>query len=173
MISQAAEYSLRAMVLLSRNGSKPLTVQTMATEGVIPPRYLAKLLQGLARVGLVTAQRGLKGGYQLARPADQISLADIVNSVDPLKRISKCPLGIPGHENLCSLHSKLDEIMAGIESSLTNTTLSDLSRSECSPALCSLDRTIVTLSAPAIEPVGSDVGDQTAARLAGEPGSLH
>lgn len=134
------------MVLLSRSTGRPITVQAMADEGLIPPRYLAKLLQGLSKCGLVCAQRGLKGGYVLSRPAEQISLAEIVNSVDPLKRISNCPLGIVGHPDLCPLHSKLDQTMAAIEKALTETKLSELShKKDGTPALCSLEPPLVAL----------------------------
>lgn len=126
MISQAVEYSLRAMVYLTQKPEGPATVQEIAAKGKIPAPYLSKLLQGLTRAGLVVAQRGIGGGYILSRPASEISLADIVNVVEPLQRIKTCPLGIGGHANLCPLHSRLDQALATIERAFQETSLDDL-----------------------------------------------
>lgn len=126
MISQAVEYSLRAMGILAESPSAALTVQTIAERGQIPAAYLSKLLQGLTRAGLVTAQRGVGGGYVLARSAAEITLADVVNVVEPLQRITRCPLGKPGHLTLCPLHRRLDDALATIEQAYRSTTLADL-----------------------------------------------
>lgn len=126
MISQAVEYSLRAMVYLTQKQEGPATVQEIAAKGKIPAPYLSKLLQGLTRAGLVVAQRGIGGGYVLSRPPAEISLADIVNVVEPLQRITTCPLGIGGHVNLCPLHRRLDQALATIERAFQETTLDDL-----------------------------------------------
>ena len=67
MISQAVEYSLRAMVWLSYCQSQPVTTQQIAEVAGIPAPYLAKLMQGLVRVELVRSRRGCGGGFVLAR----------------------------------------------------------------------------------------------------------
>lgn len=128
MFSQAVEYSLRAMVLLSQQAGRPLTVQAIAQRGQIPGPYLSKLLQGLARANLVISQRGIGGGYSLARDPAQITLAHVMNSVEPLQRIKTCPLGIEGHLKLCPLHRILDQALCDIERTFQNTTLADLVR---------------------------------------------
>lgn len=127
-IPQAVEYSLRAMVILSQSAERPVTVQAMAERGHIPAAYLSKLLQGLTRAGLVISQRGVGGGYTLTRPSSAITLADIVNVVEPLQRITTCPLGTMGHESLCPLHKKLDIALETIERVFSETTLDDLCR---------------------------------------------
>ena len=138
VISQAVEYSLRAMVILTQSADEPVTVKVMAERGQIPAAYLSKLLQGLTRAGLVTSQRGVGGGYTLTRPPAEISLADIGNSVEPLQRIRKCPLGISGHIVLCPLHRKLDQALAMVEQAFRETTLNDLCKeSGGSIPLCS------------------------------------
>lgn len=126
MISQAVEYSLRAMVLLTQNVNSPLTTQAIAERGQIPAPYLSKLLQGLTRAGLVTAQRGVGGGYLLSRSPDTVTLAEIMNAIEPLQRIRACPLGIAGHVTLCPLHRRLDEALAMVERTFQETTLNDL-----------------------------------------------
>lgn len=126
MISQAVEYSLRAMVMLAKAEGRPETVKNIAEVGKIPAPYLSKLLQGLTRAGLITSQRGIGGGYVLARPAAEITLAHIVNEVEPLQRINRCPVGIKGHIQLCPLHRRLDEAMAMVEKAFCDTTLQDI-----------------------------------------------
>lgn len=152
MISQAVEYSLRAMVILTQSADGPVTVQAMAGRGQIPAPYLSKLLQALSRAGLVASQRGVGGGYVLTRPAAQVTLADVVNAVDPLQRIKTCPLGIRGHVALCPLHRKLDQALASIEQAFQETTLDDLCKeSGGSIPLCD-SQTIVSLgSFPSVQ----------------------
>lgn len=146
MISQAVEYSLRAMVMLTQSARAPVTVKAMATRGEIPAAYLSKLLQGLTRAGLVLSQRGVGGGYLLTRRPSEITLADVVNAVEPLQRITRCPLGISGHVALCPLHAKLDRALAMVEQAFRETTLDDLCQESggsiplcSSPSIVSLD----------------------------------
>lgn len=146
MISQAVEYSLRAMAMLGQPGGQPKTVQTLAERGQIPAPYLSKLLQGLSRGGLVHSQRGVGGGYSLTRDPATITLADVVNLVEPLQRITKCPLGISGHISLCPLHRKLDQALASVEQAFRETTLADLFReNRGSIPLCS-EQNLVTMA---------------------------
>ena len=92
MISQTAEYALRAVVVLGSQPDRPMTTQEIARVSRVPGGYLSKVLQSLGRAGLVEARRGLRGGYVLSKPLDQLTVYDVVNAVDPLKRIHHCPL---------------------------------------------------------------------------------
>lgn len=127
MISPTAEYALRAIVALAQAQDEAMVTLKIAQVTKVPPGYLSKVLQTLGRGGLVRSKRGIGGGFALARPADQISVLDVVNAVDPLKRIVRCPLGIETHgARLCSLHRKLDAATALVERSFADTTLADL-----------------------------------------------
>jgi Rrf2 family transcriptional regulator, nitric oxide-sensitive transcriptional repressor len=127
MISQTAEYALRAMVNLAQHDGTPRTTRQIAEATQVPEGYLSKVLQGLSRSGLVVSQRGLGGGSVLARPTSQISVLDVVQAVDPLPRITRCPLGLAEHgERLCSLHSRLDQAVATVEEAFRGSTLADL-----------------------------------------------
>src|SRR5262245_59824091 len=101
MISQTTEYALRAIVFLASKPEQAQTTQQIAEATQVPADYLAKVMQGLRRAGLVRSQRGLHGGSTLAVPADRLTVYDIVQAVDPLRRIKHCPLGVPGHLKLC------------------------------------------------------------------------
>jgi Rrf2 family transcriptional regulator, nitric oxide-sensitive transcriptional repressor len=127
MISQTAEYALRAVVMLGSNSARPQTTHEIAEQTRVPAGYLSKVLQALGRAGVVEAQRGLHGGFVLARPLDQLTILDVINAVDPIKRIEHCPLGIAAHGNrLCSLHRRLDQGIAQIEALFKGTTVGQL-----------------------------------------------
>lgn len=115
-LSQTAEYALRAIVWLAEHPGDPQTTQQIADGCKVPASYLSKVLQPLARVGLLSAQRGLGGGHVLEKSVDAISLLDVVNAVEPVQRIRSCPLKLPSHSSrLCALHQTLDDTMAAVE----------------------------------------------------------
>lgn len=127
MFSQTTEYALRAMVHLAASVGRPQTVQQIALSTQVPQGYLSKVLQSLSRAGLIRSQRGLGGGFSLARPAAEIDIYAIVERVDPLQRIHSCPLGLAAHAHqLCPLHKKLDQAMALVENALRETRLAEL-----------------------------------------------
>jgi Rrf2 family protein len=126
MISQTAEYALRAIVYLAAQPGEPRTVQQIAQATRVPAGYLSKVLQGLSRAGLVHSQRGLHGGFTLNVPPGRLTVFDVVQAVDPIGRITSCPLGLKGHVNLCPLHRRLDSAMALVEKALRESTIAEL-----------------------------------------------
>jgi Rrf2 family protein len=126
MISQTAEYALRAIVYLADQGAARTTAQIAKTTQV-PAGYLAKVMQSLSRAGLVKSQRGLNGGFVLARDPSQLSILAVVNAVDPIQRFAECPLGIPSHgRRLCPLHHRLDQAAAMVEKAFGESMVSEL-----------------------------------------------
>jgi Rrf2 family protein len=129
MFSQTTEYALRAVVFLARNAEQPHTTQQIAQAMRIPSSYLSKVLQALSRHELVRSQRGLHGGFVLSRPTSEITLLDVVNAVDPLKRVCRCPLDLEAHrEHLCPLHRRLDDAVARVEDAFSSTYVDELVR---------------------------------------------
>ena len=127
MFSQTAEYALRAVVWLAAHPGEPQTNLEIAAAAQVPADYLSKVMQSLGRGALVQAQRGKHGGFTLARPADRISILEVVNAVDPIRRIRTCPLGLKSHgQRLCALHRRMDDAMAHVERALGSTTIADL-----------------------------------------------
>jgi Rrf2 family protein len=126
MISQTAEYALRAIVYLAAQGGDARTAQQIAGVTRVPAGYLSKVMQGLSRAGLVHSQRGLHGGFTLAVPAAGLSVFDVVQAVDPLRRIRSCPLGLKGHLNLCPLHRRLDQALNRVEEALRESSIAEL-----------------------------------------------
>ncbi len=150
MISQTVEYALRAMVTLAYRAGDAMTVHEIAEVTRVPAPYLSKLMQGMVRSGLLKSRRGLGGGFTLSRPPDAITMWDILQAVDPLKRIHSCPLEIEGHEELCPLHRRVDAALAGVESAFKGTTLAEvIAESGSDSPLCTRRSDIVPLT---IEP---------------------
>jgi Rrf2 family protein len=87
-LSARVDYALRAMVELAAATESPVTAERIARAQEIPPKFLESILLQLRRGGLVHAQRGPEGGYWLARPATEISLADVIRIIDgPLAHV--------------------------------------------------------------------------------------
>jgi len=127
MLSQTTEYALRLMVQLASQRDEPVTIPELARITKIPSGYLAKVLRQLSRAGLVHSQRGPNGGSVLLRPPEEITVLDVVQAVDPLKRILVCPLGLRGHgANLCPLHRRIDQAVATVETAFRNSSLAEL-----------------------------------------------
>lgn len=127
MISQTAEYALRAMVSLAKLPELSRPCHSLAKECRVPSGYLHKILKQLVSRGLITSKRGLNGGFTLNFPPEKITILQVINAVDPIKRIESCPLNLPEHcESLCPLHSSLDNAIAMICDTFSNTSLAEI-----------------------------------------------
>ena len=127
MISQTAEYALRAIAHLASNTETPQTSHQIAAQTMVPLPYLSKVLQSLGKAGLIHAQRGLHGGFTLIRTPEEVTVYEVVQAVDPLKRILVCPLGITTHgANLCPLHRRLDDTIQQVETCFRETTIAEV-----------------------------------------------
>ena len=127
VVSQTAEYALRAVICLAQNDGKPQTTQHIAQRTAVPQSYLPKVLQPLARCGIVSAQRGSHGGYKLIHQPSELTVLKVISCVDPLKRIEKCPLGVQQHgDALCGLHRLLDSAVAATQERFSCVTIQNL-----------------------------------------------
>ncbi len=136
MLSATAEYALRIMIVLAEGPEEPITSEKIAERTKVPPDYSVKVLQMLARAGLVRAQRGRSGGFHIDCDMNVTSLLDVVNAIDPIRHIT-CPMGGKEQEGgLCPLHSCLDEIVTLLETNLRKMTLRSVLDSAEGSALC-------------------------------------
>lgn len=143
-ISQTAEYALRAIVWLAAHSETPLSTAAIARATHVPEGYLSKVLQELARAGFVASQAGRAGGFRLTHRPEETSVLDIINAVDPIERIRRCPLGIESHgEQLCPLHRRLDTAIGLMERAFAESTIAELLSEP-------------TTSTPLCEPGGAD-----------------
>ncbi len=127
MLSQTVEYALRAVVQLAYKQPLLCSTSELAEATKVPSAYLSKVLQSLVKAGIVHSQRGVGGGMTLLIPAEKLTLLDVVNAVDPIRRIKTCPLNLKNHGSvLCPLHSRIDKALAMMETAFASTTLAEI-----------------------------------------------
>ena len=150
MISQTAEYALRVVVHLASQNGVPVTTHQLALATRVPEGYLSKVIQSLSRAGLLRSQRGLHGGSVLTRAPAEMSIHDVVEAVDPIKRIRSCPLNLKSHGAvLCPLHRRLDAAMEQVEQAFRESTIADLlAEPTSSKPLCDVPGDAAALSRP-------------------------
>lgn len=124
VITQTAEYALRALVFLAKTGHAT-TTSVIATETSLPASYLAKVMKELCTARITTAQRGLNGGFRLTKQPRDISVLEVINAVDPIRRFQECPMGVHGKQ-LCPLHRKLDDAAQAVEDTFCGLSIADL-----------------------------------------------
>lgn len=140
MISQTAEYALRAIVFLADQRGSPRTTAQIAQATQVPPGYLAKVMQSLSRMRLVHSQRGLNGGFTLTRDPATLPMLEVISAVDPIRHFHECPLRLEAHQTeLCTLHRQLENAALMLEQKFTETTVADLlNKADGQKPLCSL-----------------------------------
>lgn len=126
MISQTAEYALRAVVYLATCDGTSTNREEISNATQIPANYLSKVMQALDRAGVVLARRGVGGGYTLSVSPQELSVYDVVTAITPLPRLHECPLNIEGHTKLCPLHQRLDDATQLVEDALKSTSIAEL-----------------------------------------------
>ncbi len=127
LISRTSEYALRAVIWLMQEPARSQTTRQIAKGTRTPPGYISKVLQALAKSGLVRSQRGLGGGFLFSGDPAEVTVLEVISAVDPLERIHTCPLGLRQHgKNLCPLHCGMNDAVDQMESTFGKTKLMDL-----------------------------------------------
>lgn len=108
LVSQTAEYALRAMTALAAKHGSSLAVNAsdLSRETEVPIHYLQKVLRRLVAAGLLVAQKGHGGGFSLARPPGEISFGDVLTALDQAPGTDRCGFGWGrcGGDRPCPLH---------------------------------------------------------------------
>jgi Rrf2 family protein len=126
-LSARVDYALRAMAELAA-AAAPRTVDQLAAAQRIPAKYLENILGELRRGGLLRSQRGPDGGHRLARPAAEISIADVLRCIDgPLASVRDIGLGdLPYSGPTAALTDVWRALRASMRSVLEETSLADV-----------------------------------------------
>ena len=134
-VSAKADYAVRAAVELAAAGEGPVKGERLATAQDIPLQFLEHILLELKHNGIVRARRGAQGGYWLARPADEVSVADIVRAVEgPIAHVqSSPPEDIEYRGNAKHLQEVWIAVRASLRTVLEHVTLADLVSGELPP----------------------------------------
>lgn len=126
-ISKKAYYGLRAVVTLAQT-DKALSIHTLAEAEQLPEDYLEKILQSLRKAGIVTAKKGVSGGYVLARAAKNINVWNILCELDgPIKTFTPIKGALPClHVSHCQTNQVWRILEEEIEKTLAKIKISDL-----------------------------------------------
>jgi len=137
MLSQTAVYSLRAMTCLAlQPPGEGTRAKDLSELTGVPTHYLSKILRRLVLAGLLDSRKGHGGGFSLARPAESISFADILNATDALPEQGQCAFGwgACGTHEPCPLHDSWSRLLETFEGWSTSTSLAQVARSGVDPA---------------------------------------
>ena len=129
--SRSSEYAIRAFVHLAQvPEGKYAMVKQIAAEEEIPSHFLAKILQQLARKGLLRSSKGPTGGFSLRVSADEVRLVDIVEALDGLGEYQKCASGLAEctDDMPCALHDSWKVLRSRIMDYLGRNTIADLAK---------------------------------------------
>jgi len=131
MLSKSGIHAVRALILLADLPEGRYEGATSIAKKIGAPRnYLGKLLQQLSRDGLLESQKGLGGGFRLARDARDISLLNIVDPIEQINRWTGCILGrdVCSEENPCVIHHRWKGVRESYMELLQNTTIAELAQ---------------------------------------------
>lgn len=139
-IGTGVEYGLHCLLWLVERPSGPPSSRDLAELQGISPSFVAKILPKLEKAGILTVSEGLRGGYRLARPADRISVLDVVDAIEGEKPLFDCqqirgrcalfggkvPEWATG--GVCGIHAVMLRAERSMRDELARTTLADLAR---------------------------------------------
>ena len=128
-LSKLADYAVVVLIRLSTVDGSQTSPGVAAMTG-LPEPTVAKVLKSLTAAGLVTSQRGARGGYRLARPLHGIPVADVVAAIDGPVAITACTEGGAGNceaESLCPVRGRWDPVNQAVLQALTQISLADMS----------------------------------------------
>jgi FeS assembly SUF system regulator len=129
-LSKLTDYAVVVMAQMARSDAGVHTVSQLADTTGVPAPTVAKLMKILTPAGLMVSHRGATGGYALARPAERITIADIIGALDGPISITSCVDGAEGGccvETLCPMRGNWDRVNTAVRKALEEVTLADMS----------------------------------------------
>jgi FeS assembly SUF system regulator len=130
-LSKLADYGIVIMTSLARQPGRHHNAPEVAAQSHIPQPMASKILKALARAGLLTSHRGAKGGYGLARPAEAISVADVISALDGPIALTACIEDGPGGceiEALCPARANWQRINDAIRAALDDISMAEMAQ---------------------------------------------
>jgi FeS assembly SUF system regulator len=119
------------MAQLAADARKPSqNARELAETSDLPVPMASKILKALAKEGLLTSQRGSKGGYSLAKPADELTVSEMIRVLEGPVALTDCAIGPSRceHETMCAVREPWQVISRVVEQALADVTLADLVR---------------------------------------------
>lgn len=121
-ITRETDYAIRCVLHLSEKPDEIIMVDEIAKARAIPKSFLSKILQKLAKANIVKSYRGVKGGFQLARKPDDISIYDVIEAIEGPIAMNVCAIDKKqcGLSNKCTIHPIWVELRRHVEEVLKN-----------------------------------------------------
>lgn len=129
--SKACEYAIRGMAYLARQpGGQLYLLNDIATYEGLPYHFMGKIFQTLVRAGLLRSVKGPRGGFELARPPEKITLYQIKEAIDGTDDLYRCAVGLAHCDDQmpCPLHETFKPLKLQINQCLESTTLADMAK---------------------------------------------
>jgi FeS assembly SUF system regulator len=139
-LSRLTDYGIVLMAHLADAGRGPHTARDIAAGTQLPLPAVSKLLKSLAREGLLVSSRGAKGGYQLARPAEQITVPEMIAALEGPIALTDCNLheGACSQEPRCHVRTPWQRINRAVHEALSRIRLTDLTSADARAAIVPL-----------------------------------
>lgn len=127
-LRQHTDYAFRLLVALAQTPGKAIATRALASEGSVPYHFASKILQKLHEEGLVESVMGPFGGFRLARPAEKVTLLEIIEAVQGPVVVNTCLLGQDTcqRRNICPVRDKLESLQKTMVDYLRSVTLADI-----------------------------------------------
>ncbi len=129
-LNRLTDYAVVIMAQMAQGGEETRTALKISQDTGLPQPTVAKLLNALAREALVSSHRGATGGYALSRPADKITVAEIIQALEGPIALTACVDGSGIHcevETICPMRGNWDKVNRAIHGALSQVTLADMS----------------------------------------------
>lgn len=150
-LSKKVDYALIALMYLAQQHGEGVSssAREIASGNGLPPDLLAKILQKLAREGLVVSHQGTKGGYRLARDASELDVVTVIEAVDGPLSLTQCftEEGMCEQFDNCNVKSPLQRLNDQVLRMLSQVTIARM----CEEDFVSFARTLPTVSLPVIQ----------------------
>lgn len=129
-ITRETDYAVRCVLFLSRSPGAILMVEDIAREMSIPRSFLAKILQKLAKADIVKSFRGVKGGFQLSRSPEKVSLLEVIEAMEGPVGMSRCAVNAMACDfsGTCSVHPVWTDVKRIVEEHLGKITFKNLKK---------------------------------------------
>ncbi len=131
MISKTCIYGIQATIYIaSQAQGQWVSIQSIASNLNISFHFLTKVLQQLTAAGIMSSQRGVHGGVMLAKSSEDVTLLDIITTIDGTETFEQCMLGLPGcgTAEACPVHDRWSTLRTEIARVFMSTTLDQLAR---------------------------------------------
>jgi len=132
-LTRGGEYGIRGVLYLARqDDGKVSMLSAIAESQDVPPRFLAKIFQALAKAGIVKSHRGAKGGFSLARPASEITVKDVIEAIEGPIFLNVCLIaqGECSRDKICPVHAIWEEAQEKMMAVLSRASFAELAEAE-------------------------------------------